>query len=59
MRAREKIEVYLPPIVEILDPEFVGLAKNLAYVVAFPDSRPAFASTASTFTIDTRAGQFS
>jgi len=58
VRAKEKIEVFLPPVAEILAPEFVGLASNLAYVVDFRDNRPAFASSANTFTIDTRAGKF-
>ena len=57
VRAKEKIEVFLPPITDILSNDFVGLAKNLAYVVAFKDNRPAFTSSGSTFTIDTRAGE--
>lgn len=52
----DKIQIFLPAFHEILHWNFVGLAKNLAYIVDFEENHAAFEMSVTSFTIDTRAG---
>lgn len=56
VRARDKIQIFLPPLTDVLTREFVGLAKNLAYVVTFGADEAAVDFSGTSFTIDARAG---
>ena len=53
MRVNSNIQVFLPQLQDILANEFMGLAKNLAYIVDFHNDSPALASQATGFTINT------
>lgn len=59
MKVGDKVQVNLPPFQDLLASEFVGLAKNLAYIVDFEEHKSAFDFSATTFTIDARAGMAS
>ena len=58
VKVGDKIQILLPPFQELLAWEFMGLAKNLAYIVDFEDNKAAFDFSDISFTIDTRAGAF-
>lgn len=57
VKVRGKIQVFLPPLQDVLEWGFMGLARNLAYVIDLPDDRPVFAVLPTGFTIDTGGGR--
>ena len=53
MQVNSNIQVFLPQLQDVLANEFMGLAKNLAYIVDFHKDSPALATQATGFTINT------
>ena len=56
VKVGDKIQIFLPAFQDILAWHFIGLAKNLAYIVDFEENKAAYDFSTTSFTIDTRAG---